>query len=155
MADIQEQFEGFEFPDPSILVDGELELKLKETHPYDPETGFVPDYLFEMVNTSTNAVMGTINLRVGLNDRLREFGGHIGYEVAEQFRGKRYAARSCRLLIPLMRQLAINPVVITCDPENIPSVKTIESLGAGLQVTKEVEIEPQVYRMTSIYHWLI
>ena len=152
MKDSLEKYKDFKFLDPGVLIDGELELVLKETCPYDPKKGFVPAYKFQMVNAATKNVMGNIELRVGLTEKLREFGGHIGYEVDEKIRGNGYAARSCRLLFPLMRQLGINPVVITCDPKNIPSAKTIESLGARLMVTKDVEISPQKYRMTSIYH---
>lgn len=97
--------------------------------------------------------MGKVRLRVGLTAMLRLYGGHIGYEVDEPFRGHRYAARSCRLLAPLMQALGIDTAVITCNPDNIPSAKTIESLGAQLVATKEVEVEPGDFRLTSIYHW--
>lgn len=152
MAAALEKFKDFKFLAPGVLIDAELELVLKETHPYDPQKGYVPAYKFKMVNKKTGAVMGNIDLRVGLTEKLKEFGGHIGYEVAEPFRGNRYAARSCKLLFPLLQRLGINPVVITCDPENLPSRKTIESLGAKLVVSKLVEIEPAAQRMTNIYY---
>jgi tagatose 1,6-diphosphate aldolase len=152
VTDDLESFKGFQFIDPGVLVDDDLELRVKETCPYDPEKSYVPEYLFDMVHARTRATMGTINLRVGLTEKLKEFGGHIGYEVAEAYRGHEYAARSCKLLFPLIRRLGINPVVITCHPENIPSVKTIESIGARLVITKDVESEPQTVRPTSIYH---
>ena len=151
MKDSLEKYKNFKFPEPGVMIDGELELVLKETCPHNPIKGFVPAYKFQMVNSFTKDVMGIIDLRVGLTEKLKEFGGHIGYEVDEKFRGNGYAARSCRLLFPLIRQLGINPVVITCDPKNIPSAKTIESLGARLMVTKEVEIGLQMHRLTSIY----
>jgi len=153
MTTTQDRYKDFKFLDPGVLIDDDIQLILKETRPFDPENGFVPEYKFEMVHTRSNAVMGTIDLRVGLTDKLREFGGHIGYAVEERFRGNKYAARSCTLLMPLIHRLGINPIVITCSPGNIPSVKTIESLGGKLQITKEVEIEPQVLRKTSIYFW--
>jgi predicted acetyltransferase len=152
MANALDKFKDFKFLEPGVLIDDDLELIVEETCPYVPEKGYVPAYKFEMVNTKTRAIMGNIDLRVGLTEKLKEFGGHVGYEVNEQYRGNHYAARSCKLLFPLIRELGINPVVITCDPENIPSVKTIESLGAMLLVTKEVEIGPHVFRMTNIYH---
>jgi len=96
--------------------------------------------------------MGNISLRVGLTEKLKEFGGHIGYEVEEQYRGNNYAARSCRLLFPLIRKLGIKPIVITCAPDNLPSVRTIESLGGILISTQKVEIEPGTNRPTNIYH---
>jgi tagatose 1,6-diphosphate aldolase len=105
-----------------------------------------------MVNTKTGDVMGDIDLRVGLTEKLKMMGGHIGYEVYEPYRGHRYATRSCRLLLPFARKLGIETVLITCDPQNIPSVKTIEALGAELIKTHEVELEPGVFRWTNVYH---
>lgn len=55
------------------------------------------------------------------------------------------------MLLHFVRELGINPLVITCDPQNIASVKTIESLGSKLEATKEVETEPGVLRQTRIY----
>ena len=152
MANALDKFKNFQFLDPGVLIDDDLELIVKETCPNNPEKGYVPAYKFEMVHMKTRAVMGNIELRVCLTEKLKEYGGHIGYEVNEQYRGNLYAARSCKLLFSLIRRLGINPVVITCDPENIPSVKTIESLGTTLLSTKEVEIGPHMYRMTNIYH---
>jgi predicted acetyltransferase len=152
MADDFKQFENFQFIDPGILIDKDLELRIQQTCPCNPEKGYVPEYKFEMVHATTKATMGTIDLRAGLTEKLKQFGGHIGYEVVEHYRGHKYAARSCRLLFPPIRELGIQPVVITCCSENIPSVKTIESIGANLVVTQDVEIETHTWRPTSIYH---
>jgi predicted acetyltransferase len=147
-----ERYENFEFIAPPVMVDNDLELKLVETLPFRPEGGYVPEYKFAMVNVKSQATMGSIDLRVGLTEKLRVLGGHIGYDVDEPYRGHRYAARSCRLLLPFARSVGINPVMITCAPDNIASVKTIESLGAVLVATNEVEIEPGRFRRTSVYH---
>ena len=103
-SDNLEKFKDFEFIAPGTLIDAELELELEETCPYKPEKGYVPEYKFSMVNTSTRAVMGRIRLRVGLTKTLNTYGGHIGYEVDKPHRGNRYAARSCRLLFPLIQR---------------------------------------------------
>jgi predicted acetyltransferase len=142
----------FQFINPGLLVDNDLELIVKETSPGDAANGIVPEYKFAMINPLTRLEMGRIHLRVSLTEKLKDYGGHIGYEVFEVNRGHHYAARSCRLLFPLIRKLGINPAVITCDPENTPSVKTIESLGARLVASKDVEIEPGVWRTTNVYH---
>ncbi|MBE9211515.1 SDR family NAD(P)-dependent oxidoreductase [Plectonema cf. radiosum LEGE 06105] len=57
--------------------------------------------------------------------------------------------------IPHLLKTAGGSIIITCNPENIPSVKTIESISANLVVTEEVEIEPHIWRATSIYHLYI
>jgi len=155
ISDTLDKFKKFKFIAPGTLIDAELELELEETCPYKPEKGYVPEYKFSMVNTGTRALMGRVRLRVGLTKTLNTYGGHIGYEVDKPHRGNRYAARSCRLLFPLIKRLGINPVVITCAPDNIPSVRTIESLGGALISTQEIEIEPELYRTTNIYHIFI
>ena len=147
-----EKYKDFKFIEPNLAADGDLELRVKQLCPYNPQLKFVPEYKFEMVHVPGGHVMGEINLRVGLTKKMKEYGGHIGYRVLEPYRGHHYAARSLKLLIPLLRRLGINPVVITCYPENLASAKTIEANGAKLAACKEVEIEPGVYRKTSIYH---
>ena len=84
-----------------------------------------------MRNTKTKEVVGRINLRIGNNENTK-YGGHIGYEVNKKFRGNHYAARSLKLLFPLAKKHGINPLWITCDPENVPSQKTCELAGGKL-----------------------
>ena len=154
--DLIARFKDYEFITPPVMRDGDLELKLVKTFPCTPEKEwYVPVYTFAMVNTKTQAVIGDVDLRVGLTEKLKVFGGHLGYEVAEPYRGHRYATRSCQMLLPFIREIGINPVVITCAPDNIPSVKTIEALGAELITMKNVELEPGVFRPTNIYHLVL
>lgn len=147
-----ETFRNYVFVTPPMMVDDDLQLTLVKTEPYDPLKGWVPGYRFAMVHAKTGEVMGDVDLRVGLTKKLRMLGGHIGYEVYPPYRGQRYATRACRLLLPFAKSLGINPVVLTCDPANTPSVKTIEALGAQLVRTHQVELEPGVWRWTNVYH---
>ena len=89
------RFKDFIFITPPVMVDDDLELKLAETVPYDPQKEYVPMYRFHMVHAHSGKVMGDIDLRVALTEKLKLLGGHIGYEVNEPYRGHRYAARSC------------------------------------------------------------
>jgi tagatose 1,6-diphosphate aldolase len=76
-------------------------------------------------------IVGGINLRVGNNPELELYTGHIGYHVHEPARGRHYAERACRLLLPLARRHRLSPLIITCNPDNIPSRRTCERLGAA------------------------
>jgi len=58
--------------------------------------------------------------------------------VHEPRRGHRYAARAVRLLLPLARRLGLDPLWITCDPENAASRRTLELAGAELVETVDV-----------------
>jgi tagatose 1,6-diphosphate aldolase len=119
---------NFEFTHPASLVDGDLELVLKNTIPGDDTKGYVPSYEFQLQNRNTGEFMGHIHLRIGNNENIF-YGGHIGYGVDEKFRGQHYAARSCRLLFPLAKRHGLTTIWITCDPDNVASRRTCELAG--------------------------
>ena len=91
-----------DFHDPGHLVDGDLELVLTETLPSDSEKGRVPEYRFEMRLIVSRATIGSIRLRTRLTERLEQYGGNLSYDVQEEYRGNRYAARSCASCSPLL-----------------------------------------------------
>jgi len=120
----------FEFRNPGRLIDKELELVLLEEYPGNPAIGYVPAYRFRMTLVGQDEEIGYIELRVGDTHHLAMYAGHIGYRVVPQHRGHRYAARSCRLLLPLARDHGLKTLWITCNPDNIASRRTCELAGA-------------------------
>ena len=92
---------SFRFIRTRKYVDADLELALARTIPADPVKKHVPCYEFELRETGKPAKVGSIRLRIGRTRPLFGWCGHIGYGVDEQARGRRYGARSCRLLLPL------------------------------------------------------
>ena len=119
-----------DFADPGKLIDGELELVLMGTYPGNPTGNSVSIYKFKMRLVGKMDEVGQIELRVGNTPHIITYAGHIGYRVHARYRGHRYAARACQLLYPLARRHGLNPLWITCNPDNIPSVRTCEILGA-------------------------
>ncbi len=119
------------FLDPGKLIDDDLELVLVKKVPANEKKGYFPMYEFDMVNTITGERMWEINLRIGYNENI-QYGGHIGYGVDEKFRGHHYAARSVKLLFQLAKKHGLNPMLITCNPENIASRKACECAGGAL-----------------------
>lgn len=114
--------------DPGDLRDGDLRLEFADyaVHPWNK----VPTYYFRILNAASGEESGHINLRVGSTTHVQRYGGHIGFDVSPEHRGHHFAARAVRLLIPLARQLGLNPLWITCDPENAASRRTLELAGA-------------------------
>ncbi|HLK66538.1 MAG TPA: GNAT family N-acetyltransferase [Bryobacteraceae bacterium] len=110
------------------LRDGDLELRLKTTGPHGVHK--VPAYRFRMVHRVSGEELGQINLRIASTRHIEMYAGHIGYSVLAAHRGHRYAARSVRLLLPLARSHGLDPLWITCDPENFASRRTLELAGA-------------------------
>ena len=122
----------FGFCDPGRLCSGELLLVLAATQPGQPQRGMVPTYQFNMIDDMRKRTVGKIELRVGSTPAILFETGHIGYTVFPTYRGLHYAARSCRLLIPLARRHGLCPLWITCDPANLASRRTCELAGAQL-----------------------
>jgi tagatose 1,6-diphosphate aldolase len=114
----------------SKMIDTDLELILLERKPVSDPDSEIPGYFFLMRNVQSGLDMGSINLRAGYTENIRLYRGNIGFLVSEDFRGHRYAARSCALLVPLIKALNLDPIWLTCNVDNIRSKKAIESIGA-------------------------
>ena len=120
----------FRWFEPGEFIDEDLTLVLTEKTPPDPSKGFVPAYKFEMRLVGQTKKIGSIDLRVGDTEGLRMYAGHIAYGVLPDFRGRRYAARACSLILPLARRYGMGELWITCNPENVASRRTCELAGA-------------------------
>jgi predicted acetyltransferase len=110
------------------LRHGDLELRLVDysVHAFHR----VPTYFFRMMSVDRAEELGTINLRIGSTPHIERYAGHIGYGVHSPFRGHHYAARSLVLLVPFARGVGIDPLWITCDPDNVASRRSLEIAGA-------------------------
>ena len=106
----------------------------------DPPRGWLPSYHFWMKlhpapgnrAAAPVRIAGGIGLRIGTNDEIRKYAGHVGYHVYPPARGHHYAERACRLLLPLARAHGIRELWITVNPDNVASRRTCERLGASL-----------------------
>ena len=85
-----------------------------------------------MMSVDREEEIGRVNLRIGSTPHVERYAGHIGYGVHAAFRGHHYAARSVKLLLPVARSLGIDPLWITCDPENMASRRSLEIAGAEM-----------------------
>jgi predicted acetyltransferase len=127
----------FQFRDPGLLRDRELSALLAAHNPADPTKGWVPSYDFDLRLEGFGETVGTIILRVGNTAAIELYGGHVAYSIDPKYRGRHYAERGVRLVLPLAQQHGLSTIWITCNPDNWPSRRTCERLGAEL-----VEIVP-------------
>ncbi|CAN5734553.1 hypothetical protein BH18ACT11_BH18ACT11_11800 [soil metagenome] len=144
-ADSRERY-GFVFLEPGRLVEGDLGLVLAGRSGGDPVHGRLPAYRFEMRLVATGRHVGNVDLRVGDTHDLITYSGQIGYSVLPRYRGNRYAARSCALLLTLAREHGMSRLWITCNPDNVASRRTCEILGAELVEAVDLPPDTAAYR---------
>lgn len=93
----------------------------------DPEQGLVPaTYLLAEVD---GRIVGRVSLRHELNESLLRDGGHIGYGVLPEYRGRGYATQMLRLALREAARLGIGKVLLTVRSDNLASLRVIERNG--------------------------
>ena len=105
-----------------ILADNRAGVNLPDGHV--PSTFLVADV--------DGQIVGRVSIRHELNDYLRAEGGHIGYGVLPAYRRRGYATEILRQALIVARSLGIDRVLVTCDDDNLASIKAIESCGGKL-----------------------
>jgi len=90
--------------------------------------GRVPQTVFFMVADDGEAV-GMVRMRHYLNDALLHNGGHIGFYVRTDRRGRGYATRALREALVRLSDLGEPRALLTVDGDNPASVHVIESAG--------------------------
>ena len=77
--------------------------------------------------------LGRISCRHVLNDWLREYGGHVGYEIRPSARRQGHATTMLRTVLPHVHALGVDPALLTCDEDNLASRKVIEAAGGEFE----------------------
>jgi len=95
--------------------------------------GRVPAYTYFYVQDSDDKILGMINIRLALNDFLRNEGGHIGYSIRPTERNKGYGASMLRDALSFCKIIGLCDIIITCDKENAASSAVIEKCGGVLE----------------------
>ncbi|MEU6124213.1 GNAT family N-acetyltransferase [Streptomyces sp. NPDC047123] len=78
--------------------------------------------------------LGRLTLRHTIGTRfLREYGGHIGYDVRPSARRRGHATEMLRVGLPYAAALGLESVLVTCDTDNTGSRKVIEAAGGRFE----------------------
>ena len=143
-----EYIEEFYKYDSQIHGTGSLDRELKKGKTYEEwlsnniklhdenyalEKGLVPAYTYFLIREDDNKLIGMIDLRLGLNDYLRNYGGHIGYSIRPTERKKGYNKINLYLILQVAKDNNLEKVLITCADSNDGSRKTILSLGGEFE----------------------
>ncbi|WP_396625502.1 GNAT family N-acetyltransferase [Luteitalea sp.] len=94
--------------------------------------GQVPaTFLFAFVGPR---IVGRVSLRHVLTPPLERIAGHIGYAVVPEFRRRGHATEMLRQALRIARrQLGLARVLVTCDDDNVASIRVIEKNGGVLE----------------------
>lgn len=77
-------------------------------------------------------ILGTSRLRFYLVPQLENEGGHIGYDVRPSERNLGYGTEILRLTLEKAKARNITPILVTCDEDNVASIRVIEKNGGRL-----------------------
>jgi len=101
----------------------------------DPETELPPELVHQTVLwfVDGDEWLGRLSVRHRLTPPLLEVAGHITYGVRPSARRKGYATRMLTQSLPIAAGLGIDPVMVTCDADNVGSRKVIEAAGGELE----------------------
>lgn len=94
-----------------------------------PNEERVPARTYFLVRESDSRIIGMINIRLALNERLSHYGGHIGYSIRPTERGKGYNNINLYLGLKVCRKYGIERIFMDADLENPASWKTMEAFG--------------------------
>ena len=111
------------------IIGAEIALVLNRILAPNEALEQVPAYLFDIVMHDGTRV-GQIDLRLGNSESLKMYGGQLGYGIDRPFRGRGFAAEACLLLKQVALEVGFEELWITCNPDNIASIKTCEKIAA-------------------------
>ena len=103
--------------------------KLDADYKRVPDENKVPARTFFLIREEDDRIVGMINIRLALNERLSKYGGHIGYSIRPTERGKGYNKINLYLGLKVCDRYGIEKVFMDADLDNPASWKTMEALG--------------------------
>lgn len=97
--------------------------------------GIVPST--ELWWISGGGFLGRVSIHHALTDRLRDSGGHIGYDVVPSALRRGHATAMLAAALDVAARLGISRALLTCAPTNVASRRVIERNGGVLDSADE------------------
>ena len=114
--------------------------KLDKDYTIIPSEEIVPARTYFLIRENDNKIIGMINIRLALNEKLKKFGGNIGYSIRPTERGKGYNKINLYLGLKVCQNYGISKVLMDADKENPASWRTMEALG-GINIREFFDSE--------------
>lgn len=93
----------------------------------------VPSLVYFCLDTKRNIFVGAVTIRLSLTEELLLRGGHIADGIRPSERNKGYGTMLVKLAIEKCKKNDINDVLMVCDKNNKPSIKTILNNNGKLE----------------------
>lgn len=159
MKTLAKTIRGFAFRKYPPFTDGEIDVTVEKEAPARRLRGRVPAYHFKITLHGRIEKVGRVDLRIGYTEVLVKYGGHIGYDIDEAFRGHGYAAKACKLVKQVAIDHHMDVLWITCNPENIASRRTCEHIGCEFVEVIDLPPTDEQYvrgdRQKCRYRWIL
>lgn len=107
--------------------------KLEQDYVKELSEEGAPSRTYFLVRESDKRIVGMINIRLALNEKLKKHGGHIGYSIRPTERRKGYNKINLYLGLKVCQEHGIEKVFMDADLDNPASWKTMEAFG-GIRV---------------------
>lgn len=115
---------------------GWLERSAREAERKEIDDGWrVPQTIYWLI--VDGEVVGFGKLRHFLTDRLRVEGGHIGYAIAKEARGRGYGKLLLAGLLREAKAIGIERALVTVNNSNTASIRTAVSCGGVIEQVGE------------------
>lgn len=93
--------------------------------------GYVAESVYWLIDHEE--FIGKVNIRHQLTEKLKQAGGHIGYDVRPSKRDLGYGNNILRLVLSEAKKIGMKQVLLTCNINNLLSKKVIENNGGVFQ----------------------
>ncbi len=122
-------------------------IDLVETFSVTAERAYdhVPVVFYDIVLKNSYTVVGSIDFRDQMNDYMYYY-GHVGYMIKPDYRGNGYALEALKLIEDIAKkEYGYKEMIVTCNPDNIASYKTLVKAGYELYETVDVPVSHELY----------
>ncbi|WP_208589975.1 GNAT family N-acetyltransferase [Gracilibacillus suaedae] len=120
-------------------------MSVKLVKPTKMLTREYQDFYLEWKKSGEKTIIGVVNIRHRLSEMLLAIGGHIGYGIRPSERKKGYATKILELALLEAKKIGITRALVTCDADNIGSLKAILKNG-GIEDGDYVEDDGNVVK---------
>ncbi len=95
------------------------------------EEGRVPQDVY--IALDEGKMVGTLVLRYRLTEDMLKYAGHMAFSVHPDMRRRGYGKGILNMALNMCKNRGIESVLLTCDKDNIASIRTIQSCGGTLE----------------------